>query len=117
MLEVLIVLVCLALGWAYHIVLIAAALWLWALLTSGWLPWVFTHPVRVTVYAAGYFLVGAAWSVVKWWFTETTRAKEARDRYRKDLWGRQRDEVEANKLFLDQKTDVATAKGEIPPKM
>lgn len=36
---------------------------------------------RVVMYSAGYLLIGAVWSVIKWWLNETNRVRKARNEY------------------------------------
>jgi hypothetical protein len=68
------------LGWVYHAVVFA---WLWFFFSALTTPaitaavlWPWHHPVRALLYATGYLLIGAGWSVAKWWFVETAAVRE-----------------------------------------
>jgi hypothetical protein len=41
------------------------------LLQLGLVTYVRTHPWQTVIYVTGYFLAGAVWSVIKWWFIQT----------------------------------------------
>jgi hypothetical protein len=66
------------------IALFYSTLWAWALLAFGWfvglglIAWTISHPIQAVGYVAGYLLVGAIWSVIKWWFRETAIVREAK---------------------------------------
>lgn len=48
-----------------------------------WLTYIKDHPLQIALYVAGYFLSGAVWSVIKWWFHETARVRDAKAEYAK----------------------------------
>jgi hypothetical protein len=54
------------------------ALWYF---TTAQLWWPLHHPWQTLLYVAGYFVVGGVWSIVKWWFVETARFREAKDEF------------------------------------
>lgn len=58
-----------------------AAFWAsWFFLTHlGLLTWIIAHPWQTLLRVSGYFLIGAGWSVVKWWFAETNRVRKAKE--------------------------------------
>jgi len=60
------------------------------LVVLGVLQWftsfkVFTYvkenPVQSALALGGYFVIGAVWSVIKWWFAEKARVREAKAEY------------------------------------
>ena len=75
-------------------VLAAAVVWrveLFALLLAAWVlvanfalfTYIRNHPWQIVMGLAAYFAIGAAWSVVNWWFAETSRARRARDEFKR----------------------------------
>jgi hypothetical protein len=76
------VVVVVALVAVYHLAVFAfiAATW-YAFTHLGIITYIVTHPWQSAAYAAGYFVVGAAWSVAKWWFAETSRVRHVRSLY------------------------------------
>lgn len=104
---------------AFLALLAAGVIWRVAVLAAFWaviyffthlgiVTYVVTHPWQTLLYASGYLLVGAAWSVAKWWFAETERVRKAKVRYegtRKDKsW---------SEFAQEQKTDVSDYKSEL----
>src|SRR5205823_5639912 len=67
-----------------------------------------THPVLTALYVSGYFLAGAAWSIVKWWFAETNRVREARDEFRES-----RDIRTWSEFIKNRKSDPTNYKSDI----
>ncbi len=63
----------------YHAAWIAA-FWasLFFLTHLGLLTWIVAHPWQTLLRVSLYFLIGAGWSVAKWWFAETNRARKAK---------------------------------------
>lgn len=96
-----------ALGWAYHTELWMFAIWLWLFLIHGWL----AHPWQTTAYFSGYFIAGAWWSVIKWWFHET--AKVRRLKQDKHLSGRAYTAEEMAERLRRGKTNVLNHKSDI----
>lgn len=100
--------------------LAAAIIWrvalfamLWAVIYFfthlGIVTWVTTHPWQTVLYASGYLLVGAAWSVAKWWFAETNRVRRAKEEFKAGYGGRRTWEEYAK----EHKTDVARHKRDL----
>jgi hypothetical protein len=74
---------------AYHTVLWTAATVATLFVLNGLgLPalfrWVIEHPVLTVTYVLIYIAIGAAWSVVKWWFAETNRLREFKENFARD---------------------------------
>lgn len=67
--------------WYAQILTFLAAVWFFFVELSLF-GWIREHPWQALLYAAGYFLIGAAWSVAKWYFAESSRAREARASYK-----------------------------------
>lgn len=71
------------LGFAYHTLIIGEALALWFTITHlGILLWIKNHPLQTALYVLGYFLAGAVWSVIKWWFRETDKVRKVREDFK-----------------------------------
>lgn len=80
MVEILIILVVAALIFTWHVVIWSFAVG--AFLAIVHIPvfgWIKAHPLLLVSYIAAYFLVGAAWSVIKWWFAETERVRKSKE--------------------------------------
>ena len=80
MIYVLCAIVLLAIVFIWHVELLAALIAGWFFMTHiSLFAWIKAHPAQIAMYVAGYFVAGAAWSVVKWWFAETKRVQQARN--------------------------------------
>jgi hypothetical protein len=75
---------------AFIVLIGAGIIWRLAVVAAFWaaiffvthlgiVTWTLAHPWRAVLYVAGYFLIGAAWSIAKWWFAETNRVRRARE--------------------------------------
>lgn len=72
-------------GLAYHTLVVASCVLMWHMvLNLHVVSWIWNHPWKTIFYTSGYFLVGAVWSVAKWWFRETEKARLAKIAYDKD---------------------------------
>lgn len=109
MIPILILIVLIVLGAIEHVWL-AAAFWAswYGVRFAG--SYVAAHPWQAIGYGAGYFLVGAVWSIVKWWRHEVARVESVRsefdhhDKFRKpdDTW---------TEYIRHRKSNVADYKG------
>jgi hypothetical protein len=71
-----------ALAAVYHVAIIALLWTLWYAITHlGVITYVVQHPWQTAAYASGYFVIGGAWSIAKWWFAETNAVRAAKERY------------------------------------
>jgi energy-coupling factor transporter transmembrane protein EcfT len=82
MIFILCVIVFIALTTIFHasIVLFLAAVG-FQILNLGIIQYVHAHPWQALLYAAGYFIVGAVWSIFKWWFIQTALRRKAEARF------------------------------------
>jgi len=92
----------------YHIVIFAFVVGLlYAVMNLGIVTYVVSHPLLTLGWASAYFLVGAGWSIAKWWFAETKRVAEVKRRFTNDRvrFGRSPKDMTLEQWLEQHKTD------------
>lgn len=75
-----VILIAAAVLWRAAIVAVLLSVWM-GLIHLPLFTWIREHPWQAVLYVAGYFVAGAIWSVAKWYFAESERVRQVRERY------------------------------------